>query len=215
MDYPYAATDLGALAFACNAPYCLNLMHPIVDSAPRRPPLRSVCVYCGSSNTTRAEYLDLATRFGVELARRGLRLVYGGGSVGLMGRCAVAAHAAGGQVLGVMPRFLERREIVLDNVPHRMVDTMHERKFIMFEQSDAFVVLPGGIGTLEEAVETLSWSRLSLHAKPVVFLAEDDFWTPFFDLIAHTVEANLTPRDFAVSIRNARSINECFAALEE
>src|SRR5688572_24982105 len=123
---------------------------PMADSSSLPPAVRSVCVYCGSSNTTKPEYLDLATRFGVALATRGVRLVYGGGAVGLMGRCAKAVHDAGGEVLGIMPRFLERREITYQEVPHRMVDTMHERKHIMFEESDAFVVLPGGIGTLEE-----------------------------------------------------------------
>lgn len=176
--------------------------------------LRSVCVYCGSSETTRPEYLDLATRFGTALAARGLRLVYGGGSIGLMGRCARAARAAGGDVLGIMPRFLERREIVLADVPHRMVDTMHERKMIMFEESDAFVVLPGGIGTLEEAVETISWRRLDLHKKPVVFLAEDGFWKPFFDLMQHTIDAKLTPASFNEAIVDATSIEDCLAALE-
>lgn len=190
-------------------------MTAMADSSALRPHLRSVCVFCGSSNNTRPEYLDLAGRLGAELARRGLRLVYGGGSVGLMGRCAKAAHAAGGAVLGVMPRFLERREIVLEDVPHRMVDTMHERKHIMFQESDAFLVLPGGIGTLEEAVEVLSWRRLSLHAKPVVFLAEDEFWAPLFDLIQHTVDANLTPREFAASIRHTKTIEACLAALEQ
>lgn len=181
------------------------------SSVPR--PLRSVCVYCGSSESTKPQYHDLATRFGEALAARGLRMVYGGGSIGLMGRAAKAAHAAGGDVLGVMPRFLERREIVLDSVPHRMVDTMHERKMIMFEESDAFVVLPGGIGTLEEAVETLSWRRLDLHRKPVVFLSEDDFWAPFFTLMQHTIEAKLTPDSFHDAVAYARSIEACFAEL--
>jgi uncharacterized protein (TIGR00730 family) len=185
----------------------------MADSSVLRPPLRSVCVYCGSSETTLPAYHDLATRFGEALAARGLRLVYGGGSIGLMGRTAKAAHAAGGDVLGVMPRFLERREIVLDTVPHRMVDTMHERKMIMFEESDAFVVLPGGIGTLEEAVETLSWRRLDLHKKPVVFLSEDDFWAPFFALMQHTIDAKLTPTSFNDAVRYTRSIDECFAML--
>jgi len=171
-------------------------------------------VYCGSSDTTKPEYLDLATRFGQALAARKLRMVYGGGAVGLMGRCAKAAHAAGGDVLGIMPRFLERREITYQDVPHRMVETMHERKHMMFEESDAFVVLPGGIGTLEEAVETLSWRRLDLHAKPVVFLSEDDFWAPFFALMQHTVEANLTPANFNDAVAYTRSIEACFAALE-
>jgi len=147
------------------------------------------------------------------LAARGIRLVYGGGAVGLMGRCAKAAHEAGGAVLGIMPRFLERREITYQDVPHRMVETMHERKHIMFEESDAFVVLPGGIGTLEEAVEMLSWKRLDLHRKPVVFLSEDGFWAPFFALIEHTVETNLTPASFRDAVVDANSVEECFAAL--
>jgi uncharacterized protein (TIGR00730 family) len=183
------------------------------DSSSHMRSVRSVCVYCGSSESTDPAYLDLAARFGAALAARGLRMVYGGGSIGLMGRCAKAAHAAGGEVLGVMPRFLERREIVLETVPHRMVDTMHERKMVMFEESDAFVVLPGGIGTLEEAVETLSWRRLDLHKKPVVFLSEDDFWAPFFALIEHTIAAKLTPESFNAAVAYVRSIEACFAAL--
>jgi uncharacterized protein (TIGR00730 family) len=131
-----------------------------------------------------------------------------------MGRCARAAHEAGGEVLGIMPRFLERREITYQAVPHRMVDTMHERKHIMFEESDGFVVLPGGIGTLEEAVETMSWRRLDLHRKPVVFLSEDDFWSPLFALLQHTVTANLTPANFTDTVANVSSIEACFAALE-
>ncbi|MES1202146.1 MAG: LOG family protein, partial [Pseudomonadota bacterium] len=99
--------------------------------------------------------------------------------------------------------------------PHRMVDTMHERKYMMFEESDAFIVLPGGIGTLEEAVETLSWRRLSLHNKPVVFLSEDDFWAPFFTLVQHTIDANLTPPQFNQAVAYARSIEACFEALQQ
>ena len=186
----------------------------MADSSTPGRALKSVCVYCGSSNTTKLEYLDLAARFGAALATRRLRLVYGGGAVGLMGRCAKAAHEAGGDVLGIMPRFLERREITYEDVPHRMVDTMHERKHVMFEESDAFVVLPGGIGTLEEAVETLSWARLGLHRKPMVFLSEDDFWAPFFALMEHTVAANLTPASFREAVTNVHSIEDCFAALE-
>ena len=186
---------------------------PMADSSSLGPVVRSVCVYCGSSNTTKPEYLDLASRFGATLAGLGIRLVYGGGAVGLMGRVAKAAHEAGGEVLGIMPRFLERREITYEAVPHRMVDTMHERKHIMFEESDAFVVLPGGIGTLEEAVEMLSWRRLDLHKKPIVFLSEDGFWAPFFTLMDHTVQANLTPASFRDGVIDANSVEECLAAL--
>lgn len=182
----------------------------MADSSPLQSSIRSVCVYCGSSESTNPAYHDLATRFGAELAKRGLRMVYGGGSIGLMGRCAEAARAGGGQVLGVMPRFLQAREIPLANVPHRMVDSMHERKMIMFEESDAFVVLPGGIGTLEEAVEVLSWRRLDLHDKPVIFLSEDDFWAPFFELVQHTIDAKLTPATFATAYAHVHSIEDCF-----
>jgi uncharacterized protein (TIGR00730 family) len=187
---------------------------PMADSSAPGRTLKSVCVYCGSSNTTKPEYLDLAARFGAALAARRLRMVYGGGAVGLMGRCAKAAHEAGGDVLGVMPRFLERREITYEDVPHRMVDTMHERKHVMFEESDAFVVLPGGIGTLEEAVETLSWARLGLHRKPTVFLSEDSFWAPFFALVDHTIAANLTPAAFRELVASVHTLEDCFAALE-
>ena len=189
-------------------------MQPMADTTFLKPSLRSVCVYCGSSESTKPEYHELASQFGAELARRGLRMVYGGGSIGLMGRAAKAAHAGGGEVLGIMPRFLERREIVLDEVPHTMVDTMHERKMLMFQESDAFVVLPGGIGTLEEAVEVLSWRRLNLHNKPVVFLDQDGFWAPFFTLIKHTVDANLTPAQFGAAIAYAHSVEECFTLME-
>jgi hypothetical protein len=176
--------------------------------------LSSVCLYCGSSNLASPSHLDLARRFGRATAARGIRLVYGGGGVGLMGAAARAAHEAGGAVLGVMPKFLARREIVYDDVDHVMVDTMHERKRRMFDESDAFVALPGGIGTLEEIVEMLSWRRLDLHSKPIVMLAEDDFWSPFFHLIQHTVDANFTPKPFAEAILAASSVEDCFAALE-
>lgn len=176
--------------------------------------IRSICVYCGSSNEAAESHLALAERFGAACAARGYRLVYGGGRVGLMGRAAAAAHGAGGDVLGVMPHFLARREIVYREVRHVMVETMHERKRIMFDESDAFVVLPGGIGTLEEAVETLSWRRLELHQKPLVFLAEDDFWAPLFHLLDHTVAAKFTPPGLNALVLSARSVEECFAAIE-
>jgi hypothetical protein len=173
----------------------------------------SVCVYCGASQSALPEHLTLAERFGAACAARGLRLVYGGGQVGLMGRAARAAHAGGGAVLGVMPRFLERQEIVYEAVPHVMVDTMHERKWIMFQESDAFVVLPGGIGTLEEAVEMLSWKRLGLHDKPMAFLAEDGFWDPFLALLRHTIKARLSPPEIEQGLSFPTSLEACFESL--
>ena len=132
--------------------------------------ISSVCVFCGSSNAADPDFLASAREFGKILAAEGIRLVYGGGGVGLMGAVAKAAHDDGGKVLGVMPQFLRSREIVYDEVETVMVTSMHERKMLMFERADAFVVLPGGIGTLEEVVELLSWRRLDLHRKPIVFL---------------------------------------------
>lgn len=158
--------------------------------------LRSICVFCGSSDAADPAYLGAAADLGRALAAAGLRLVYGGGGVGLMGAAARAAHAAGGKVLGIIPDFLVGKERALETVEHVVVASMHERKQMFFEQSDGFVILPGGIGTLEEVVELLSWRRLDLHHMPVVFYNPDDFWEPLFALFQHTVDAKLTPPEF-------------------
>jgi uncharacterized protein (TIGR00730 family) len=168
----------------------------------------SVCVFCGSSDAADPAFLEAAADLGRGLARAGLRLVYGGGGVGLMGACARAAHEAGGRVLGIIPHFLVGREQALESVEHVVVDDMHQRKMMMFERSDAFVVLPGGVGTLEEAVELLSWRRLDLHAKPVVFYSPSGFWRPLFDLFQHTVDARLTPPQFMHAWTVAERIEE-------
>jgi uncharacterized protein (TIGR00730 family) len=153
----------------------------------------SVCLFCGASDAADLAYLTAATQFGVATATEGVRLVYGGGGVGLMGAAARAAHQSGGDVLGVMPAFLRRHEMLLDEVETLIVPNMHDRKRIMFEQSDAFAVFPGGIGTLEEVVELISWRRLELHRKPIVFLNQNGFWDRFFHLIDHTVDKRLSP----------------------
>jgi hypothetical protein len=158
--------------------------------------LTSVCVFCGSSDAADPAYLRAAADLGRSLAQAKLRLVYGGGGVGLMGACAVAAHAAGGDVLGIIPDFLQGKERALDTVKTEVVATMHERKQRFFEESGGFVILPGGIGTLEEIVELLSWRRLDLHHLPVVFYNPDNFWAPLFALFQHTVDAKLTPASF-------------------
>jgi len=156
----------------------------------------SVCLFCGSSDSADPRYTDAAAAFGTEAAAAGWRLVYGGGGVGLMGAAARAAHEAGGRVLGVMPAFLRSRERLFDEVETLIVTSMHERKQIMYDQSEAFVVAPGGIGTLEEVVELLSWKRLDLHGKPVIFLNIHGFWETFFALMRHSVEAGFTPPSF-------------------
>ena len=176
-------------------------------------PLSSVCVFCGSSDLAAPSLLEDARRLGEHLASDGLRLIYGGGGVGLMGACAIAAHAAGGDVLGIIPEFLKIKERRLDVVNTIVVTSMHERKQMMFEKSDSFVVLPGGIGTLEEIVELLSWRRLDLHAKPVVFYSPDGFWGPLFALFQHTVDARLTPPDFMKSWVVVETVDEIVPAL--
>jgi uncharacterized protein (TIGR00730 family) len=153
----------------------------------------SVCLFCGSSDAIGVSYLESAARFGAILAAEGVRLVYGGGGIGLMGAAAKAAHDAGGEVLGVIPEFLCRKEVVYDAVETLVVPNMHDRKRIMFEQSDAFAIFPGGIGTLEEVIELISWRRLDLHHKPIVFLDQAGFWQPLFQLIDHTVSMKVTP----------------------
>jgi uncharacterized protein (TIGR00730 family) len=176
-------------------------------------PLDSICVFCGSSNAADPALLTAAADLGRVLARENLKLIYGGGGVGLMGACAVAAHEAGGRVLGIIPNFLKERERRLDVVETIVVTSMHERKMIMFERSDGFVVLPGGIGTLEEIVELLSWRRLDLHAKPVVFYNPGNFWAPLFALFQHTVDARLTPPEFMRSWTSVDQVEDIVPAL--
>ena len=136
--------------------------------------LQRVCVYCGSSRGADPAYADAADALGSELVRRGIGLVYGGGSVGLMGVIADAVLAGGGDVIGVIPRFLHRREIMHAGVTDlRVVESMHERKALMAELSDGFVVLPGGIGTFEEMFEAMTWTQLGIHTKPVGLLDVD------------------------------------------
>jgi uncharacterized protein (TIGR00730 family) len=160
------------------------------------PQVGSVCVYCGSSDAADADFLAAAADFGRILARENVRLVYGGGGIGLMGACARAANAAGGRVLGVMPEFLRQREVLFDQVETIVTSSMHERKSRMFEEADAFAIFPGGIGTLEEVIELMSWRRLGLHEKPIVFYNAKGFWEPLFALLRHTVDWKLTPESF-------------------
>ncbi len=178
-------------------------------------PIKSVCVYCGSSNDVRRDYIDLAERLGRKLAQRNLRMVYGGGGVGLMGACARAAHENAGDVLGIMPRFLLNREKIFEDVEHRIVEDMRTRKQMLFDEADAFIVLPGGIGTLEEAVEILSWARLNLHAKPMAFLDEDGFWDPFFELMDHIIDGRFTPEAFRELLVHCDTPDAAIDALEQ
>jgi uncharacterized protein (TIGR00730 family) len=151
--------------------------------------VRRVCVFCGASSGRVPAYADAARAFGGALAARGLGLVYGGGRVGLMGAVADAALAAGGEVIGVIPQELVDRELAHTGVTElRVVGSLHERKALMAELSDAFVALPGGFGTLDELMEQLTWSQLGLHAKPVALLDVQGYWRPLISLARHATE---------------------------
>lgn len=147
---------------------------------------RNICVYCGSGLGLNPAYKAAARTLGETLAKTGIGLVYGGGSLGLMGEVARATLDHGGHVTGIIPGFLTEKEMMMRDVDEVIVtEDMHERKRLMFERSDAFVALPGGVGTLEELVEQLTWVQLGRHTKPVVVANIDDFWTPFLSLLTH------------------------------
>lgn len=160
-----------------------TLQEPTLDQ------LETICVYCGSGPGTDPRYVAAAKTLGRTIADAGLGLVYGGGSLGLMGETARATLENGGRVTGIIPTFLSERERMLKDVDELIVvDDMHERKMLMFKRADAFVALPGGIGTLEELVEQLTWSQLGQHGKPVVVANIADFWSPFLSLLEHMRE---------------------------
>ncbi len=155
----------------------------------RMAELRSVCVYCGSSAGDDPDFATAARALGTAIAREGVGLVYGGGGVGLMGAVAHAAMDVGGVVTGIIPDFLVVREHALQGARDLIVvKDMHERKRLLFENADAFVALPGGIGTLEEVVEQLSWIQLQRHKKPVLLVNLKGFWNPFMALIEHLID---------------------------
>jgi uncharacterized protein (TIGR00730 family) len=148
--------------------------------------IRSICVYCASGPGNDPAFMQAARQFGRILGENRIRLVYGGGSVGLMGALAEAALDHGGEVTGVIPEFLVNREHMLVRIQERIVTRdMHERKRVMFERADAFVALPGGIGTLEELVEQLTWAQLGRHKKPILIVNIAAFWDPLRALIDH------------------------------
>ena len=171
--------------------------------------IRTVCVYCGSGPGTNPRFVEAAFAFGKALAENGIRLVYGGGSVGLMGAVAKSALDHGGSVTGIIPEFLTNREHVLKRVQDLIVTPdMHERKRLMFEHADAFVALPGGVGTLEELVEQLTWQQLGRHTKPILLANIDGFWEPLLALLAHMRETEFIRPTLAVDILKAERVED-------
>jgi uncharacterized protein (TIGR00730 family) len=177
--------------------------------------LRALCVYCGSSNGVAVTHLEAAAELGRLAARRGIEIVFGGGHVGLMGALADGALAEGGRVTGVIPEHLEAREVAHRGVSELVVvDSMHTRKRRMFELSDAFCALPGGLGTLDETFEMITWKQLGLHDKPIVLVNLGGFWDPLLELFAHQLEAGYIRPQHARLFRVVARIESVFDALE-
>ena len=176
--------------------------------------MRNVCVYCGSSPGRRDDYVAAARAFARELVARDLGLVYGGASVGVMGAVADAVLAGGGEVIGIIPEFLKDLEVGNDAVTEQIVTgSMHARKTRMFELADGFVVLPGGLGTLDETLEIITWKQLQLHAKPVVVLNTDGYWSVFEDLIRRTVDSGFAHSAVAELFTMVAEPEDVFPAL--
>ena len=152
-------------------------------------PRQNVCVYCGSSKGDAPEFAELAEHLGRDFVRGDIGLVYGGGGVGMMGIFARTVMGEGGHVTGIIPDFLHTTEIAYNEVSELLVvGSMHERKQAMFERSDAFLALPGGIGTLEEVIEMLTWAQLGRHNRPIIFVNINGFWDPLINLFDHMID---------------------------
>ena len=176
--------------------------------------IRTVCVYCGSGPGTNPRFIEGAKALGKIFAENGIRLVYGGGSLGMMGAVATSVLDHGGTVTGIIPGFLTARENALSRAQEMIVTPdMHERKRLMFERSDAFVALPGGIGTLEELVEQMTWKQLGRHAKPILLANIDGFWEPLFALFAHMRATQFIRASLAVDVLKAERIEDILPRL--
>ena len=178
--------------------------------------IKSICVYCASGPGNDPAFMEAATKFGRILAENGVRLVYGGGSVGLMGALADSVLDHGGAVTGVIPDFLVNREHMLLRVQERLITRdMHERKRVMFERADAFVALPGGVGTLEELVEQLTWAQLGRHKKPILILNVARFWDPLCQLLDQMEKLDFIRASLPITLLVADRVEEILPKLLE
>lgn len=178
--------------------------------------VRNVCVYCGSNEGAHPVYIETAQAFGRILAENGIGLVYGGASVGLMGHIARSTLEAGGHVTGIVPQNLPPKEVPFSGVQELIkVKTFHERKMLMFERSDAFVELPGGVGTLEELVEQVTWVQLSHHNKPVVIADIDGYWQPLIQLFEQMRKLGFINSNLDISYNTARKAEDILPVIEK
>lgn len=178
--------------------------------------ISSVTVYCGSAPGSDPSYIKLAQKLGKAIAARGWRTVYGGGNVGLMGTIARAALDHGGHVTGIIPEFLKARELMIADAQELVVvPDMHTRKRLMFEKADAFVALPGGIGTLEELVEQMTWAQLGQHRKPILVANIAGFWDPLIDLLEHMRRSGFVRDGFEVNFLMTGDVDAIVPMLRE
>jgi uncharacterized protein (TIGR00730 family) len=178
--------------------------------------IKNVCVYCGSGPGTNPGFVQAATAFGKALAESGIGLVYGGGSIGLMGAVATGVLDHGGTVTGIIPDFLTARENAMKRAQELIVTkNMHERKQLMFDRSDAFVALPGGIGTLEELVEQMTWAQLGRHTKPILIANIEGFWNPLLALLSHMKDTAFIRANLSVDILTADRVEDILPTLEK
>ena len=189
--------------------------HPVPASGSVDPGrLRTICVYCGSSPGHDPRFLAAAESLGMQMARAGIGLVYGGGGRGLMGATARAVLAHSGRVTGIIPDFLtDHDEVLTESQQLTVVPDMHTRKRLMFEQADAFVALPGGIGTLEELVEQMTWIQLGRHAKPVLVADIGGFWRPLLSLLQHMREQGFIPATLDIRYLVADNVDDILPML--
>jgi uncharacterized protein (TIGR00730 family) len=174
----------------------------------------AICVFCGSSFGGRPAYRAAAEELGTRIGAQGFRMVFGGGNVGLMGECARAARAAGAKVLGIIPGFLRQREMPLDDTAEVIVPDMQVRKQRMLAESDAFVILPGGLGTLDELFEVLSIAQLEQHDKPIVILDTEDFYAPLWPLLSRIAREGFTSRAIENLYHVVKTPEQAIATIE-
>ncbi len=184
-----------------------------MTTSPSQP---SICVYCGSRAGARPSYMETATRLGTALAGEGWRLVYGAGDIGLMGAVARSAQLAGGKTFGVIPVHLMQLEVGKRDLTQFVItENMHERKKVMFMNSDAIVMLPGGAGSLDEFFEALTWRQLGLHAKPIFLLNTEDYWEPLIKLLDHVIDEGFAESSLKSFIHVAPSVESLIEKLHE
>jgi len=177
--------------------------------------IRAVCVFCGSRFGANTRFKKTAARLGQLLAENNIRLIYGGGHVGLMGTIADNVLENGGKVTGIIPEFLESLEVGHDGLSEKIeTDSMHSRKRRMFEMSDAFLTMPGGLGTLDETFEIITWKQLRLHNKPVIILDDNGYWQPFQKLITSTIENGFADESAARLYTTVNSADEAISVLK-